>query len=53
MCKKSWNIIIDFELALLNLNEITSFKILVVDYPDIHNGNNDDDGDDNYDDDEL
>ena len=48
----SWNIIIDFELALLNFNEITSFKIFVVDYPDIHNGNNDDDGDDNYDDDQ-
>ena len=52
MCKKSWNIIIDFELVLLNFNEITSYKIFVVDYPDIHNGNNDDNGDDNYDDDQ-
>ena len=49
----SWNIIINFELALLSFNEITSYKIFVVDYPDIHNGNNDDNGDDNYDDDEL
>ena len=52
MCKKSWNIIIDFEFALLNFIEITSYKILFVDYSDIHNGNNDDDGDDIYDDDQ-